>query len=159
MAGLQPADILIHLINIVVLFVLLRIILWKPVIKFLSARASRVKAELDDADSAKSSAFALKAQYEMGIGSLENEGKQIIRSSQIKAEEEAQAIIKEARSQADGLLSDTREKIEIEKAQAVSSAGREIAQLATELAARVLRREVSSVDTRSAVDDFFNETR
>ena len=156
---LHPVDILIHCINIIVLFVLLRIIIWKPMIKYLPARASRVKSELDDADNAKRSAFAMKAEYELNLGSIETRGSKLIRDSQLKAEEEAQAIIKDARAQADDLLSDAREKIENEKAQAVASASTEIAQLATELASRVLRREVSAVDTRSAVDDFFSETR
>jgi len=156
---LHPADILIHIINIIVLFILLRVIVWNPVIKFLSARSERVKTELDDADSAKSSALALKAEYEQNIGSIEARNAEMLRDSQLKADEQAQTIIKDARKQADGLLSDAREKIENEKAQAVASASHEIAQLATELAARVLRREVSAVDTRSAVDDFFSETR
>ena len=49
---IHPADILINVINIAVLFILLRLILWKPVNSFLSARAQRVSQELENAEKA-----------------------------------------------------------------------------------------------------------
>lgn len=156
---LHPVDILLHVVNVVVLFILLRIIIWKPILKYLHARSGRIKTELDDADEAKTSALAMKTQYEQNINSLEAQGREIIRDSQQKADESAQTILQDARVQADGILQDAREQIESEKAQAVAEASQDIAQLATEMAARVLRREVSVVDTRAAVDDFFDETR
>ena len=42
---IHPVDIVIHIVNIVVLFVVLRILLYKPVKKFMQAREDRLKAD------------------------------------------------------------------------------------------------------------------
>ena len=39
---LYPIDIAIHLVNIGVLYVLLRVLVWKPVVAFMAAREARI---------------------------------------------------------------------------------------------------------------------
>jgi len=155
----HPEDILISLINITVLFILLRLILWKHVNRFLSARAARVRAENEDVEKRRRDADALKLDYEAKIESIEAKGRDMMRESQIQASEEADEIIKEAREKARVLLLDARYRIEEEKARAIENANHEVAQLATDMAARILRREVSADDSRSAVENFFRETK
>ncbi|MDR2615802.1 MAG: ATP synthase F0 subunit B [Oscillospiraceae bacterium] len=157
MEGLQPVDVLIHAVSVVVLFILLRLILWRPVAKYLAARAERVKAELDDADRIKAEAEAMKAEYESGIGDLEERGREILRDSQIRAGEQAREITDGAKAQAEKIIADARERIDAERQAAVVAARQEIAQLATEMASRILRREVSLGDNLSAARDFFEE--
>jgi F-type H+-transporting ATPase subunit b len=159
MEGFHPADIIIHLLNIVVLFVLLRLILWRTVLNFLKAREDRVAGELEAAENAQKEAEDLKVEYEQNLETLEAKGRDIMRDSQIQAAEESQEIIKEARTQADEILSEAHERIENEKTQAVVKARYEIAQLATDMAARILKREVSADDNKAVVEDFFRETR
>ena len=156
---LHPVDILISIINIIVLFILLRLILWKYISRFLAARAQRVRSELDDAEKARLDADALRKEYEGNIEGLELRGREIMRESQTKAAEEAEEIIKEAREKAFSMITEARERIEEEKARAIIGARHEVAQLATDMAARILRREVSAEDTKNAVDDFFRETK
>ncbi|MDR0445828.1 MAG: F0F1 ATP synthase subunit B [Oscillospiraceae bacterium] len=157
MEGLQPADILIHALSIVVLFILLRLILWRPVSQYLAQRAQRVKDELDDAARAKAEAEAAKSEYESGIGDLEERGREIMRDSQVRAGEQAKEITDNAQAQADKMLAEARERIDSERREAVAAARREIAQLATEMASKILRREVSAADSVSAARDFFEE--
>jgi F-type H+-transporting ATPase subunit b len=159
MEGLTASDILIHIINIVVLFILLRMILIKPVSKFLAARTERIEGELKDAEMKKADALELKSSYEKHMETYEDEGRSVIRDSQIKASQEASAIIKEARDQAERLIAEAHEKIANEKAQALAKARTEVALLATEIAARILKREVTAVDNKTVADDFFRETR
>ncbi|MDR1064884.1 MAG: ATP synthase F0 subunit B [Oscillospiraceae bacterium] len=157
MEGLQPVDVLIHAVSVVVLFVLLRLILWRPVTRYLAARAERVKAELDDAARIKAEAESMKTEYESGIGDLEERGREIMRDSQMRAGEQAKEITDNAKAQAEKMLADAKERIGAERQDAVASARREIAQLATEMASRILRREVSVTDNLSAAQDFFEE--
>ena len=153
----HPVDILISLINIAVLFILLRLILWKHVNRFLSARAERIRKESEAIEKRRLEADALKREYEEKLDSIEESGRDIMRESQIKASEEAEETLREAREKARLMVLEARERIEEEKARAVESAQHEIAQLATDMAARILRREVSPDDSRNAVDSFFKE--
>ncbi|MDR0838931.1 MAG: F0F1 ATP synthase subunit B [Oscillospiraceae bacterium] len=157
MEGLEPVDVLLHCVNILVLFVLLRLILWRPMTKYLEARAGRVKEELDDAARTKSEAEEMRAEYEKSISDLEERGREIMRDSQIRAGAQATEITDAAKGQAEKMLSDAKERIDAERQDAVNAARHDIAQLATEMASRILRREVSLDDNISAARDFFEE--
>ena len=159
MEGLTASDILIHIINIVVLFILLRAILIKPVSRFLSARTERIAKAQKDAETTQAEALELKKVYEQHMETYESEGRELIRQSQLKASDEASAIVRDARNQAEMLIADARSRIESEKVKAVAGARTEVALLATELAARILKREVSAVDNKTVAEDFFREMR
>jgi F-type H+-transporting ATPase subunit b len=157
MEGLHPSDLLIHIINILVLFVLLRTILFKPVNKFLSERTARIENQLKDAETKQAEALELKQTYVQHIESYEAEGREIVRDSQLKASQEASAIVKDARNQAEELIAEAHEKIAADKVQAVAEARTEVALLATEIAARILKREVSVADNKAVAEDFFRD--
>ena len=154
---LHPADILIYIINIAVLFLLLRWILWKPVGRFLSERSARVRSELDDAEKTRLEAEALKEEYSDNLAGIESRSRDMMRESQIRASEEADEILNDAREKSKTMIAEARERIADEKERAIDSTRREVAQLATDMAARILKREVVPGDNESAVDDFFGE--
>lgn len=159
MEGLSPVDILIHCVNIAVLFILLRVILWKHVSRFLAARAARVEGELNEAERISREAETLKAEYESGIGDLEERGREILRESQIRAGEQAEEITASAKRQAEKMMLEAHELIDAERRNAVLAARHEIAQLATEMASHILGREVSVEDNLSVASDFFSGDR
>ena len=150
---------MLHVINLVVLFALLRMILWKPLYQYMSARTGRVQAEMDDAARMRHETEILKAEYERNLEAAEAEGREIVRASQLKAAREAQTIVQEAQDQAQNLILEARERIEIERGRAVTAARNEIAQLATNMAERILRREVTGEDNIAAAESFFDRLR
>ena len=156
---LNPVDILISIINIAVLSVLLRLILWKPVIRFLTARSGRVRSELEETEKALEEAKTLKQEYADNIRGVEARGREMMRQSQIRASEEAATIISEAHEKSEKLLLEAHERIADERERAYLSSRHEIAQLAADMASSILRREVSKNDSEKAVEDFFREER
>jgi len=152
----HPIDIVISLINIAVLFILLRLILWKHINKYLATRSGRVKAEIENVEKSRLEVEALKSEYEEKLEGIEARGRDLMRESQIKATEEAEETLAEAREKARSMIREAKERIAEEKESAVISAQQEIAQLATDMAARILKREVSAEDTTTAIDDFFD---
>ena len=153
----HPQDVIISLINIVILFVLLRLILWKHVIRFLSERANRVRSEMDDAEKSRQTAEALQKEYNEKFNEIEARGRELIRESQQKANVESDRILKETQDKAKEIINDAEARIAEEKEQALEEAHFEVTQLATEMAARILDREVSAEDTAHVVDTFFRE--
>jgi len=151
----HPEDVIISLINIVVLFVLLRLILWKHVIRFLAARKERVQHELDQVEKRRLEADALHSDYDKKIEAIEGRGREMIRKSQQKANEESERILKETHEKAREIITDAEARIADEKVQALENSKADITQLATEMAARILEREVSANDNASVVNEFF----
>jgi F-type H+-transporting ATPase subunit b len=75
--ALSPLNILIYIINIVVLYLLLRVLLYKPIRKFLDKREQKIQAQLTDAEEAKKKAHALLEQYQRQLAQAEEEAKKI----------------------------------------------------------------------------------
>jgi len=150
-------DVIISLINIVVLFILLRLILWKHVIRFLSERTKRVRDEKDDIEKSRLEAEALHVEYNEKLNTLEEQGSEIIRKSREKADKESENILKETREKANQIITDAEARIEEEKDIALEEIQVDVTQLATEMAARILKREVSQEDNSNVVNEFFKD--
>ena len=75
---LYPIDLAIHLVNIVVLYILLRVLVWKPVRKFMAARQDRVQAEMDRASQLQAEAEKSKADYDARLAQVENTCRQML---------------------------------------------------------------------------------
>jgi len=152
----HPQDVIISLINIVVLFILLRLILWKPVIRFLSKRANHIRDEMDDAHKSRLDAEALCSKYNEQIENIEERGREMIRESKLKADEESERILKDTHNKARVMIQDAEARIAEEKEQALGEAALDITGLATDMASRILKREVSPEDNKDIIDEFFS---
>ncbi len=156
---LYPLDILIHIINIVVLFLFLRLILFMPVTRFLSERSGRINDLLSNAETRLNEAEALKQEYAQQLEKAVEEGHDIVRASKTKATQEAQAILSDAKAQADKLFDETQERIVKEKDRALEQMHQEVAQLSIDIAARILKRQVTEADNIALAEEFFREMR
>ena len=47
---IYPLDIVIHTINIVIFYLILRLLLFKPIRKFMSQREQRIQSQMDEAE-------------------------------------------------------------------------------------------------------------
>ena len=68
---LYPIDIAIHLVNILVLYILLRVLIWKPVRKFMLDRENRIQSQLDDATQLKKDAEQTKQDYDRRMAEVQ----------------------------------------------------------------------------------------
>jgi len=154
---IHPEDVIISLINITVLFILLRLILWKHVIRFLAERKNRVQGEMDDAQKRRNDADKLHDKYNEKLSGIEAQGQEIIQKSKQKANEESEKILKQSRDRAKEMITEAEARIAEEKQQALEDAQLDITGLATQMAAQILEREISEQDNINIVDEFFKK--
>ena len=154
---IHPEDVIISLINITVLFILLRLILWKHVIRFLAERKNRVKAEMDEVEKRRKDAESLHNEYNSKLGDIESQGQEIIQKSRKKANEESEKILSQSRDKAKEMITEAEARIAEEQQQALLDAQLDITGLATEMASRILEREISEQDNVNIVDEFFKK--
>jgi F-type H+-transporting ATPase subunit b len=156
---LYPLDILIHIINIIVLFLLLRLILFKPVSRFLTARSERISNQLSEAETKLTDAESLRQEYQKQLDKAVEEGHDVVRASKTKATQEAKTILSDAKDQAEKVFDEAQERIVKEKDKALEQMRQEVAQLSVDIAARILKREVTEADNLTLAEDFFDELR
>ena len=148
---------LITIINVAVLFVILRLLLFKPVTKFMAARTKKVQDSIEQSEKDKVQAKALLVQYEAQLKSAEQEADAIIQGAKEQARQEAERIIAESQVLAEATQAKLRKDIELERIAAMASFKEEAATLVVTAASRLLGREIKSEDSLSYAEMLLKE--
>ena len=143
---------IITIVNITILFFILRAVLFKPVTKFMADRAKRVQDSIDQAEKSKALAKAALAQYEAHLKTAETEADAIIRAAREHAQQEAGKIIADGRAAAEVMLANTRRQLEMERQAALAIFRKEAAALVVAASGRLVGREIQSEDNRQYAD-------
>ena len=136
---LYPIDIAIHLVNILVLYVLLRVLIWKPVRQFMASREERVASQMEQARALQAEAEKIKADYDARLVDVQATCDKMLSEGRMAAQATGQKYIDKARAQADTILSEARAQADEEKRRAMDEVKEELADLAVDMASRVLR--------------------
>ncbi|SNX52947.1 F0F1 ATP synthase subunit B [Thermoanaerobacterium sp. RBIITD] len=138
MSLINPYTFIFMIINLVVLYLILKIFLFKPVTKFMEERAQKIKNSLEEADKKVHEAYALKAQYEDILKNADNEGKEIIARAEKYAKEKADKIIEEANKEANSIIERAKEEAETEKIKAMHDLRVDLSHLIVEAASKAI---------------------
>lgn len=159
MLGLDLRLVLAYAVNILILFVFLRLILYKPVKKFMQERQLRFAAQQEDIAAQQAQAQALKDEYDELLTKAHDEGENIIRESRMQANQRAETILTDAREQATEIVERSRREVAEERRVAKQAMHDEIANLAIDISTKILEREVSAEDSKGIIDKFLDKER
>jgi F-type H+-transporting ATPase subunit b len=139
---------LITLINLAILFVIMRAILFKPVRKFMEKRQAAVKNDIDTAAKQRADAEKLKAQYDEQMAHAREDGAGIINDARVAAEKQAAMIVAEAKKEAETMHTTAQTEIEQEKQASRMQFQQNAVALVLAAAAKLLQRQFSDEDSR-----------
>ncbi|MBQ2816793.1 MAG: F0F1 ATP synthase subunit B [Clostridia bacterium] len=155
MEGLfNPTTVLLHLFNAAILFVALFFLLYKPVRKFMQERSARIENSLKEAEEAKKAAEEIAKKGESVIEEAKLQAAKNIAEGAQSANERAQSIIDSANRQAEEIIEKAREEANSILNTTRAQMADEAAELAVEIAAAILEREVKAQDHKKLVDEF-----
>jgi len=144
---------IITIVNIVILFLILRVVLFKPVTKFMAERALKIQRSIDHAEENNVTARKLLADYEAQLKAADTEAERIIHGARERAEAEAESIIAESRIMARQITATALAKVESERLAAMALFKAEAAALVVSAASRLIKRElVGSEQQRFAAE-------
>lgn len=151
MLQLDVWNIVFTVINVIILFVLLRIFLFKPVKKIIAARQEEADRQIDEANLSKEEAEKLKVKYEAVVADAESEKKKVMQDARKSADEEYQRIVNEAKKEAELIRLGAVNEAKAEKTKVIKQAEKEIAEMVVEAATKVVTGE----NGNSAIYDRF----
>lgn len=154
---IHPLDIVIHIINIIVLYVLLRSLIYKPVRKYMLERSAHIQNQLQEAKQAHQDAETAKRQYQERLNAAERDASQAVQEGAQKAAETADEIIKNAKTQANMIVQDAHARAEQDRLHTIKEMKEQITDLSVDIAGKILGREVALSDNRALADEFFDE--
>ena len=144
-------------INIFILYLILKKILFKPVKNMIDSRQKEVDDMLKDAEDAKTNAEAMEAEYKEKLDAANVESEEIVKNAIRKAQLKEEEILKEADNAAAKKLERAEEQIAMEKKQALCDVKDEVADIALSIAAQVIERDVSEEEHKQLIDDFIDK--
>lgn len=150
-------QILISLANLVILFLLMKKFLYKPVKKALAKRNAEIEGRYQNAENAEKSANENKKAWEEKMSTAQESADEMIKSAKVAADRQSDRIIAEAKDKADGIVRQARSDAELEKKKAQDSIKTEIIGVSTLLTEKVLPRKLSEDDHRNLIDTFMQE--
>ena len=127
------------IVNLLVLYALLKRFLFKPVCEMMDKRAKLIQDSLDEAEEKKSEAERLREDYKAALENARREAAEITEAAKAGAAGECEIML------------------ENERARAMDGAKYEIADLALLAAAKVLSQKADSIDGRELAESFISE--
>ena len=89
-------NLLLTIINLLLLFVMMRIFLFKPVQKIIAARQAEADRQFKEADESKQAAEEARKQYEASLANAEETKKQVLQEARQTADAEYKRIVSDA---------------------------------------------------------------
>ncbi len=149
-------DMLYALLNLLILFLLVKKFLYKPVKKMLENRQATIDKEYKSAEDAKEKALSDQKLYEEKLSHAEEEADSLIQSAVLSAKSRESQILAEAKDKADGILRQAEANAELELKKAEQTIRDEIISVGTAMAGKLLEREVNTSDHKNMIDSFLN---
>ncbi len=143
-------------VNIIILFILLKIFLFKPINKIMNERTRSIQDDIDSAEKSRREAEELKKQYADDLSGAKEEAQKIIMKAHDDAEAEKAAILKKSQEEASQIISDAGRTIENERRRVLQQAQSQIADLAIEAASKIIGENVDDEKNRRLVDEFLS---
>jgi F-type H+-transporting ATPase subunit b len=150
--GINLPVLLGQLLSFTLLLIVLRLLVYKPVLKLLDERRERIQEGLNAADRGREQGEQAAREAQAQIESARREGQQIIANAQ----QVAQRIQEEGRQQAlqqqDAMLERARSEIQLERDSAISELRREFADLTISAAEKVIGQSLDRSAHQRLID-------
>ena len=150
-------QILISLANLLLIFLILKKFLFKPVQNMLDKRQGEVDAQYASAEQAAADASADKALWAEKLQGADDEADARLKAADATAREHGDRIVADARARAQEILRQAQNDAALEKSKAEAAIKEEIVVVSTELAQKMLEREVNAADHKQLIDAFLGE--
>ena len=144
-------NILWTIINLLVLFLLLKHFLFKPITEMMDSRTAEIENNLKDAEEQKQKAKELSAQYEEKLQGAHAEASQIVSDAKARGEKTAQQDAQKEKER-------SRAELELEREQMLRGVQENVTELVLLTASKLSQKALDEESDRKLVDSFLSET-
>lgn len=142
--------------SFVTLLILIRVFAWKKITSIFEERAQKISADLDSASSQRERAQELVNQRQRELAESRLEAKKIIQEAVERAKMEKKHILEQAYEEAAALKEKAKLEIQAEKQEAQESLKVQVAQLAVDLAGKIILEDLDPAAHQATVDRYID---
>ena len=149
-------QILISLVNLFLLFLLLKRFLYQPVKSVMEQRQAQIDADFAAAEQDKLLAAKDRESLQLQLSDARRTADAIVAEATQAADMRGEKIISEAKEQAQGIVRRAQTEAQQEMKKAEETIKQEIVDISTMLTEKMLEREINQEDHRTLIDDFID---
>ena len=157
MLDFELSTVIFTIINLVVLYFLLKKFLFQRVNRVLEERAALVKKTMDDAQAEKDQASALRQEYEENLSHAHTQAAEILDQAKARGERVYAEYLDKAQAEAKTVRENARIQGREEREAMLRSARNEVARLAVLAAAQVAQQSLDQDADRAIAAQFLSE--
>ncbi|MDD3251564.1 MAG: F0F1 ATP synthase subunit B [Lachnospiraceae bacterium] len=150
-------DSVLTAINVFILFFGLSYLLFNPVRDVLEKRRQKIAGELAQAAEDKTSAAALKEEYEAKLKDINKEAESILEAARRKGKSREEEMLEEARAEAARIVERANREIELEKKKAIDDLKQEVVDIAALMAKKVVGSSIDVTIQDALIDETLKE--
>ncbi len=156
--GINLPLLVVFIVNFIVLLVLLRLFLYKPVMKVLDERAQRTKEAMDLAEATKKEYEQAKGEVQKQIEKGRHEAQAIITQAMQVGERLKEESRQEAAKQTQVMIDRARSELETERDKIVGDLRREFVDISIAAAEKVIKETLDKEKHRKLIEDTLQES-
>lgn len=153
--GLISLDksLIVQAINFLILLFVLQRLLYKPFLAKMGERTAAIQKSLDEAQAARAEATRQQEENETRLRAAHSEAAAIRAQAMKEAAEEQKRLVEAARAESQRLVESAKAQMDADVRRAREELRREVADLATAVAEKLVRRSLRDEDHRRIVAD------
>ena len=156
--GINIPGLVTHLISFIILMIVLKIFLYKPIVNMLDQRSQRIRESLEAAERAREESAASQEEVQAQLEAARAEGQQFIASAREVAGRFREEETAKVRQEIEAERSRATENIQRERDTAIEQLRSEFADLAITAAERVVERSLDQQAHQDIIDRVLEES-
>jgi F-type H+-transporting ATPase subunit b len=153
----STGEIVWSVISFAILLAVLAKVAFPPVARIMAQRSERIREDLEAADAARREAEALRAQREAELQGARDDARRILDEARHAAEALRAEAERRAREEAQQIRAQVEAQLAAERAQVVRALRAEVADLAVDLAGKIIERELDRAASDPLIEAFLRE--
>ncbi len=141
-------------INLLILYLVLKKILFKPIKNMIDSRQKEVDDMYLDAENSRADAEKMRTEYEEKLAAANDKSEEIVKGAIRKAQLKEEEIIRGAGEEAGRILKKAGEDAELEKKRILNEIKDEVSGMAIDIASAVIERDVDEDEHKAMIDSF-----
>ena len=144
-------------VDVLILYVLLRKFLFKPIQNVLDQRQKTIEADIAAAQTSKTEAAAALTTAQDKLRNVDNEAAARRTAYEQQAETEKQQLLADAQKQADEIVAAGKAAVEIERQNKLREADAQATALARSMCEKLLKHNLTAQDDDQLLDDLLQK--
>lgn len=156
--GISLPTLIAQIVNFGILFVLLYLVAYRPIMRMLDERSRKIKDSMEQTEYIKEQAAQAEQEAEKRIEAASQEGQEMVTRAVRTGEDLRQKAEQEAREEAEALISRARTEIQRERDEAIDEVRKAFADLTIRAAEKVIDRSLDKEAHREIIDKVLEES-